>query len=419
MRPFRPLVPLLLSLSLLSRTACGGSSDAPDDVVTNTAIPDGAASLPAEPEPEAPRNEWILQATGDVILHTALEGMAARRRALGEDAYGAFWSAAREVLHEGDLNFVNMETPVATLRNPLAGAFATLNGSPDALVSLRRAGFHVAFLANNHAYDQTAVGITETKAAAERAGLRTAGGDASESLAHAPIELLVEGLRVAVFSFTETVNGIEGHRHLPQTSPRAAVWDQTQDLANVRAARADHDLVVVAFHWGEEFRSDPTPFQLAAARSLCDAGVDWVVGSHPHVLQRVDILDGPDERRCVVANSLGNFVSNQGLKYRYGYVNPDPSRAQGIAGTRDAIVMRLRYARDEEGVVVLRGVEGSPFWAQNNWETRYGNDAFVHEIALAPLGLRSSRERLGARLADERLLAIRSAIGPHVTLLVD
>lgn len=418
MRSLRPLVPFLLSLSLLSRTACGGSSDVSDDVVTDV-VPDGAADAPPAPEPEAPRNEWILQAAGDVILHAALEGMAARRRALGEDAYGAFWSAAREALHEGDLNFVNMETPTATLRNPLAGPFATLNGSPDSLVSLRAAGFHVAFLANNHAYDQTAAGIMETKAAAERAGLRTVGGDASERLAHAPIELSVEGLRVAVFSFTETVNGIAGHRRLPASSPRAAVWDEARDLANVRAARRDHDLVIVAFHWGEEFRTDPTPFQLMTARRLCDAGVDWVVGSHPHVLQRVDILDGPDERRCVVANSLGNFVSNQGLKYRYGYVNPDPSRAQGIAGTRDALVMRLRYARDDEGAVVLRGVEGIPFWAQNNWETRYGQDTFVHEIGLAPLGLRSSRERLGARLANERLLAIRSAVGPHVTLLVD
>ena len=44
---------------------------------------------------------------------------------------------------------------------------------------------------------------------------------------------------------------------------------------------------------------------------MAEAGVDFIIGSHPHALQTSDILTTSDNRRVPVVYSLGNFVSHQ------------------------------------------------------------------------------------------------------------
>ena len=55
------------------------------------------------------------------------------------------------------------------------------------------------------------------------------------------------------------------------------------------------------------------------ARWMLELGVDHIIGSHPHVVQPVEIVDTlPDKRPHVVAYSLGNFISNMSLIHTDG-----------------------------------------------------------------------------------------------------
>jgi poly-gamma-glutamate synthesis protein (capsule biosynthesis protein) len=79
----------------------------------------------------------------------------------------------------------------------------------------------------------------------------------------------------------------------------------------VARAREQADYVVVAMHWGEENQTTPTDEQYRLARLLADAGVDLVIGTHPHVVQPVEVLTGVDGHQTIVYYSLGNLVSLQ------------------------------------------------------------------------------------------------------------
>jgi poly-gamma-glutamate synthesis protein (capsule biosynthesis protein) len=71
----------------------------------------------------------------------------------------------------------------------------------------------------------------------------------------------------------------------------------------VTEAKADHDLVIVMVHWGDEYAEAPSLPQVKAAHALIDAGAALVIGHHPHVLQAVERYgDG------LVAYSMGNFL---------------------------------------------------------------------------------------------------------------
>jgi len=65
-------------------------------------------------------------------------------------------------------------------------------------------------------------------------------------------------------------------------------------------------------HWGTEYDTIPTKSQTDLAEYFQSLGVDMVIGSHPHVLQKMVVtknnITGKDG---IVVYSLGNFVSNQ------------------------------------------------------------------------------------------------------------
>jgi poly-gamma-glutamate synthesis protein (capsule biosynthesis protein) len=67
---------------------------------------------------------------------------------------------------------------------------------------------------------------------------------------------------------------------------------RSNQLRSAKAARADHDLLVVLVHWGDEQSEKPGARQRRIAHALIDGGVDLVIGHHPHVLQAVEHYQG-------------------------------------------------------------------------------------------------------------------------------
>ncbi|MEK7481019.1 MAG: CapA family protein, partial [Patescibacteria group bacterium] len=74
----------------------------------------------------------------------------------------------------------------------------------------------------------------------------------------------------------------------------------------VEEAKKIHDIVVVSFHFGEEYQKEPTERQRNLAHAAIDAGAKIVIGHHPHVIQPIEEYHGG-----VVAYSLGNFIFDQ------------------------------------------------------------------------------------------------------------
>lgn len=66
----------------------------------------------------------------------------------------------------------------------------------------------------------------------------------------------------------------------------------------------------MATRWGTENTHELDEEQRRYAQLLADLDVDVVMGSHPHIIQPLQWVQGSSGHRTLVAYSLGNFLSN-------------------------------------------------------------------------------------------------------------
>ena len=243
---------------------------------------------------------------GDIMAHK--EQLEAAKKGNGWDFSPQF----RRVLPLFDDALVvgNFETVLAGEKAGYAG-YPSFNAPDELARDLKRAGFNVVSLANNHILDRGASGATRTLGALDKAGILHVG--VAKGKAGLAPPLLVEhgGLRWVFVSYSYGSN-----RLLASSDVRMNVISDEAILKGFAQARQlSPDILIATMHWGNEYQHTPTKRQREVAALSLKQGAHMVIGTHPHVLQPVQMVkEGSSER--VIAYSLGNFVSFQRTRPR-------------------------------------------------------------------------------------------------------
>jgi poly-gamma-glutamate synthesis protein (capsule biosynthesis protein) len=225
--------------------------------------------------------------------------------AVTEDDPAGPFAFTRDILEAADVTVGNLECALSDRGEPEPKSY-TFRGPPLAAEGLALAGFDAVALANNHALDYGPDALADTWSHLETAGIAHAGSGVDADSAAAPAFIEVRGVRVAVLSFADVpseagywMRGWEA----AEDEPGIAWADVEAVKAATRAAAAEADVVIVMFHFGAEGSTQPIAAQRELARAAVDSGADLVIGSHPHVLQEVEVYGAG-----LIAYSLGNFV---------------------------------------------------------------------------------------------------------------
>ena len=179
------------------------------------------------------------------------------------------------------------------------------------------AGFNAAACATNHALDAGTEGINTTAEFYESRGIPYLGIRPSLSRTQAaapdaglPYHLFEKNrVRIAMFNYTYGTN--VGNPEKLRPGAVHVLTDRETVLRELSEGRNAADAVIVLVHWGTEYSPSPDAFQREWAEVFLEGGADAVIGSHPHVLQPVELLTAPDGRQVPVYWSLGNLVSRQ------------------------------------------------------------------------------------------------------------
>jgi poly-gamma-glutamate synthesis protein (capsule biosynthesis protein) len=261
-------------------------------------------------EPSAAESEY--EQEQDTIFTSAMVGDMMTGRHVEEvaeqEGYESLFQYAKPTLESADYTIGNFENPIVD--NPdeteEADKIINLSSKSGAIDGLEDAGFDAVNLANNHLMDYKYEGLNETLQAFENSSIDVVGAGANEDEAHGYTLSEHNGMDVATLG----VNDIT-YANMEQAGPNSPGISTSQDpsayIDAVQEADQEADLVIVNVHFGQEYDSTPTTRQRQMTEAIADAGADVIIGTHPHVLQSVEVYND-----TFIMHSIGNFIFDQG-----------------------------------------------------------------------------------------------------------
>ncbi len=170
---------------------------------------------------------------------------------------------------------------------------------PGTSAYLKKSGFGLMLLANNHIAELGRDGIKYSINQIKKAGADCIGAGVKWEEAYQPLIRELRGLRFGFLNLCEAQVG----QYLTKDQPYGYAWMGYEDLkTDITVLRKQVDFVVVFVHAGLEHYDIPLPEIREFYHSLCDAGATAVIGGHPHSVQGYEYYD-----RKLIAYSLGNF----------------------------------------------------------------------------------------------------------------
>lgn len=245
---------------------------------------------------------------GDLMQHKGQ--IDAARQADGTYDYADCFRLMKEEIGKADIAIGNLEV---TLGGAPYTGYPAFSAPDEYLTAIKDAGFDVLITANNHCLDRRRKGLERTLCMLDSLQMPHTGTftNREERDKHSPLLLEQNGFRIVLLNYTYGTNGI------PVTAPNVVNYiDKSVMEKDIQASRAlNPDALIACMHWGIEYQSLPSKEQISLADWLIKQGVTHVIGSHPHVVQPMELrTDSVTGQQHAVVYSLGNFISNMSAR---------------------------------------------------------------------------------------------------------
>lgn len=287
---------------------------APDAPVSETQKPTEAPTKPTEApaRKKDPITKIHIKAAGDLNVTNSVvqSGLAAS----GYSFTRAFMDVAG-VLSDADVTVLNLEG------NICGEPYGTENASApaDLLTALRAAGVDMVQMANSYSIYNGLIGLSSTLDAIRNAGIEPLGAyktpnQFKQTKGYTICD--IQGIKVAFVAFTKGVGGMGMpagnekcvnllYKDYDSTYTKIDTAAISSILDNVASEKPD--ITVAMLHWGSENNNEISKTQASIVSLMKKKGVDIILGTHPHLVQKVDF---DQKSGMLVAYSLGDFYGD-------------------------------------------------------------------------------------------------------------
>lgn len=271
--------------------------------ITAQAIPDTVACAPSTQI----STQLSLLFVGDFMQHVAQ--IEAAQTDSGY-CYNDCWQYVRDEISQADIAVGNFET---TLGGKPYSGYPSFSAPDEFFTSLVDAGFDIFLTSNNHSLDTGKRSIERTISQMNKVENIAQVGtyiDRADRDKRYPYIFEKNGIKIALLNYTYGTNG------LTETAPNIVNRIDTaiiaQDIAKAQAASPD--AIIACMHWGIEYDQQPNKNQQNLADWLLAHGVDHIIGSHPHVIQPLELRQDSTGKEHLIVYSLGNYISNMKIR---------------------------------------------------------------------------------------------------------
>ncbi len=301
----------------------------------NTALPDK--------EPEPIDTSVTISMVGDILLHEKV--YESGDMGDGTYNYDHFFANVKDEIEAADIAIVNQEVILGGRELGLSG-YPSFNGAFEVGDAIADAGFDIVLHATNHTIDRGSQAVRNCLDfwSSQHPEIAILGINATAE-AQSNIYVREEnGIKIAFLNYTYGTNGIP----LPADMPYCVnLLDEDTLIRDIAKAEEIADFTVVLPHWGTEYVLEPDNDQKYWTQIMFDCGVDLVIGTHPHVIEPVELIE-TEEHSMLVYYSIGNFI------------NSTAQSGSGIANRMVGGMANVTLDRDENGDVYIKDYGVTP-----------------------------------------------------------
>lgn len=286
-----------------------------------------------------------IAAVGDILCGTDMLSDAKQGETYN---FNYMFNGILKFIKNADLSIGTLETNFT--ENEYSGV-GKYNSPIEFLQAVKNSGVELVSVAHNHILDYGVSGYDETIKKIQDNELDITGikdNTENENKDFSGIIKEVNGIKIAVLSYTY---GLSNDGKLTEEEKNVAnIYSEEKVKFDIDYAKENSNYIMVIMHWGEVNNSVVSPWQEEVKNYLVDNGVDMILGSHPSVIEPMEIVQNSEGRNVLVAYSLGNYISS--LKYE----NADVELILNIEITKES---------DSEKAV-LKKVDYTPIYVLDN-----------------------------------------------------
>lgn len=205
-------------------------------------------------------------------------------------------------LKNADILMGNLEGDVSD-KGKNVGSKYSFRMEPSILPTLKEAGFDIVSFANNHVGDWSITAFKDTLGRLSEIDILKTGAGLNKKEAEEPAIIEKNGIKFGFISFSD-VGPVWMEAKTETAGILLASNPQMPEI--IQNAKSKCDILIVSFHFGDEYKPIHNSRQEYLAHTAIDSGADMVIGHHPHVIQDIEMY-----KEKPIVYSLGNFIFDQ------------------------------------------------------------------------------------------------------------
>lgn len=252
---------------------------------------------------EVRRTTAKIAAVGDILCQM---DMIEDAQTEGGYDFSHMFAGINKFINTADIKLGTLETNF--LDREFSGV-KQYNSPIEFLQAVKQSGINLVSVAHNHELDYGEDGLNTTVEKIKEQDITITGLKENPEFTGTIKE--IRGIKIAFLGYTY---GLSNENELSEeVKAKANIYSEELAKKDIEYAKANSNYIIAIMHWGDVNKSEITDYQREITGFLVNNGVDMILGSHPSVVEPMEIVQNSEGRNILVAYSLGNYISS--LKY--------------------------------------------------------------------------------------------------------
>ena len=249
-------------------------------------------------------NDISLCMVGDTLMHRNLTHYGFNNKTNSYN-FDFIFENMEKYIKEYDIKIVNEEVLIAG-REFGVRDFPKFNSPFELADSIIKAGFNVILKATNHVndlgYDALKSDLNNWKN--KYPNIIVTGAYLTKEDSDIISYYTKNGIKIALLNYCYDSN-VKPEKDF--TMNKLLINKVEKDIKKAKNEGAE--FIIVFPHWGKEYQLTESNNQIQWTNIFYKLGVDLVIGTHPHVIEPVQVMNNEIKKKMYIFYSLGNFIN--------------------------------------------------------------------------------------------------------------